>query len=66
MLRLGSGVSECTHDACDNNPINTTKSFQNNQMCGWVAWRPTASSTPIEPHERRGGANGTKGLQTIN
>ena len=29
------------------------------------AWRPTASSTPIEPHERRGGANGTDGLQTI-
>ena len=30
------------------------------------ARRPTASSTPIEPHERRGGANGTEGLQTIN
>ena len=24
------------------------------------------SSTPIEPHERRGGANGTDGVQTIN
>ena len=24
------------------------------------------SSTPIEPHERKGGANGTDGVQTIN